>query len=69
MERLSGDRPIDELRGIGHSYFVPAQGWATTPGGPEISVDEMYEALDSLKAVYYQTPPLAEGTPSQTQGE
>jgi hypothetical protein len=33
-------------------YYVPTHTWAATPGEPQLSVEEMYEALDMVDDVY-----------------
>jgi hypothetical protein len=33
-------------------YCVPTHTWAATPGEPQLSVEEMYEALDKVDDVY-----------------
>lgn len=41
------------------TWEVPAVGWAVTPGGPDLTVEEMYEALDEVDAVFDPPSPSA----------
>lgn len=39
------------------AWEVPAMGWAVTPGGPDLTVEQMFEALDEVDAVFVPAPP------------
>ncbi|GGP63692.1 hypothetical protein [Saccharothrix coeruleofusca] len=54
MANLIGPRQHRPGRTEPLGYYVANHTWTSTPGAPQLSVDELYHALEEMDQVYPQ---------------